>query len=117
MGAEIKVKACCIIKVLRLYLSSQNMQEDPRARCGAIRSETVLKIMPQTWFLKTTLIFSVGTTSHLNHCHQLSSILDMLLLESTTASNTVTLLDVTELILPSLYFASIGPASKSSLCG
>lgn len=55
--------------------SSQHVQEGQRARRGAIRPETVLKLMPQIWFLKATLVFPLGTTSHLNRC-QRSSILD-----------------------------------------
>lgn len=63
------------LRVLRLYRSSKHVQEDQKARRGAIRPETVLELMPQIWFLKATLVFPLGTTSHLNR-YQPSSILD-----------------------------------------
>lgn len=100
-----------------MYHSSQNVQEGQLARRGAIRTETVLKLVPQIWFLKATLVFPLGTTSHLNR-YQQSSILDAAALESTSAADTGCYHPSPEPILPSLYFfASLGLASKSSLCG
>ena len=54
-----KSRPFVLLSVLSMYLSSQYVQEGQKARCGAIRPEIVLKITPQTWFLKTTLAFPV----------------------------------------------------------
>lgn len=68
-----------------MYLSSWYVQKGQKARCGAIYTDTVLKIMPLTWFLKTTLAFPLAH-HNLNHQCQLNSILDAAA-KSTTACN------------------------------
>ena len=101
------------------YLSSQNVQEGHRARCGAIWFGTVLKIMPLTWFLKTTLVLLQHTTSHLNHEHQSSWILGAAARIYYSIHQTVDIATTSpEWILPSPhFFAFLGPASKSRLYG